>query len=247
VHVVLGAILAAALLRERRRDRLPRLAGLLRWWHRGACRALGVDVVAHGRPASAPTLFACNHVSWLDIPVLGSLVPGCFLSKAEVQGWPVVGWLARRAGTLFLKRGDRHAARAATLAMTWALRRGDNVVLFPEGTTSDGSGIRRFHARLFEAAVLAGVRVQPVALRFPAGDRGDRPDPLVPFVGDDALLPHLARLAGHPGPRAEVTFLEPLEARGADRAALAGHCEALVRSVVEGERVRADAPGVGVG
>lgn len=230
-HIALGALLAALLLGERRRHRRPRLVRLIAWWHRGACRALGVDVIVRGQPAPAPVLLLSNHVSWLDIPVLGGAAPTRFLSKAEVRGWPLLGWLAARSGTLFLRRADRAAAEAATLEMIWALRRGERVLLFPEGTTTDGTGVRRFRSRLIEAAVLADTPVQPVALRFVEGEGADR---AVPFVGEDAFLPHLVRLAGRAAVRAEVTFLDPLPARSAPREMLAARCEAGVRAVVEG-------------
>lgn len=229
-HLALGALLAVLLLGEQRRGRRPRLAGLIRWWHRGVCRVLGVEVVVHGHPAPGPVLFVCNHVSWLDIPVLGSVVPARFLSKAEVRRWPFLGWLAARAGTLFLRRADRAAAEAAALEMLWTLRRGESIVLFPEGTTTDGRTVRRFRPRLFEAAVRAGAQVQPVALRFLADGR---PAPDVPFLGEDAFLPHLLRLSRRPRIRAELTFLAPLAAREAPPARLAGRCEALVRAAVE--------------
>jgi 1-acyl-sn-glycerol-3-phosphate acyltransferase len=229
-HLALGALLAVVLLGERRRERRPRLAGLIRWWHREACRILAVQVVTHGHPAPGPVLFVCNHISWLDIPVLGSVVPARFLSKAEVRRWPFLGWLAARAGTLFLKRADRGAAEAAALEMVWTLRRGESVVLFPEGTTTDGTGVRRFRARLFEAAVLAGTPVQPVALRFLAEGQTDAD---VPFLGEDTFLPHLLRLSRRARIRAEVSFLPPLPAREAPPDTLAGRCEALVRAVVE--------------
>jgi 1-acyl-sn-glycerol-3-phosphate acyltransferase len=230
-HVALGASLAALLLGKARRRRRPRLVA---WWHRRVCRVLGVEVVVHGRPAAAPVLLACNHVSWLDIPAIGGVVDTRFLSKAEVRGWALIGWLAARAGTLFVRRADRAATEATTLEILWSLRQGERVVLFPEGTTTDGSTVRRFRSRLFDAAVLADVPVQPVALRFL---EGERLAPTVPFLGEDAFVPHLARLAGHAGLRVEVTFLEPFPARAAVRHTLAARCEAAVRAVVEGPDV----------
>jgi len=230
-HIALGVLLAGTVAGHRAWDRRPRLAGLVSWWLRVVCRVLQVKVTVHGHPATSPVLFVCNHVSWLDIPVVGGVVPARFVSKAEVRRWPLIGWLAARAGTLFLRRADRGAAQAAVLEMVWALRRGQNVVLFPEGTTTDGSVVRRFRPRMLEAALLAGTSVQPVALRFVDGDR---PDPVVPFVGDDAFLPHLLRLSGRKTTRAEVTFLEPLAVRDTRGDALAARCETLVRGVIEG-------------
>jgi 1-acyl-sn-glycerol-3-phosphate acyltransferase len=242
LHLAAGTLLAALLLGARQRRSRPRMNRLLTWWHRGVCRILGVALTVRGRPSAAPALLACNHVSWLDIPVLASVVPGRFLAKAEVREWPLVGWLAARAGTLFLRRGDRAAARSALLEMVWALRRGDHVILFPEGTTTDGAGVRRFRDRLFEAAILAGAPVQPVALRF---RDGDRTHPLVPFLGDHALVPHLARLVAAPRIDVEVTFAEAFSARGLSREALAARCEAFVRAAVNGGTGPCDTAGDG--
>jgi 1-acyl-sn-glycerol-3-phosphate acyltransferase len=157
-----------------------------------------------------------NHISWLDIPVVGSRAKIGFLSKADVRGWPLVGWMSAVAGTLFIERGaNQTAAVAAQIARAIAV--GRTLVIFPEATTSDGRQVRRFHPRLFAAALQPGLRVQPVAICYRRGAEPS-PDLQVPYVGDDTLLANLWRVARHPDLVAEVRFLAPLDPRvGEDR------------------------------
>lgn len=204
---------------------------VVRWWHRRLCRVLGVRVTVQGRPAGTPALLVANHVSWLDIPVIGGAADLAFLSKAEVRRWPLVGWLAHKAGTLFIQRGGKNASNAASEVMTFQLLRGRSVLVFPEGTTSEGDGVRRFHPRLFAAAQLADRPVQPVALRFRNG--GSR-DTVAPFVGDDSFPAHLWRVLGARGIEAELVFCPPISSRGVERRVLAEKAQAHIAAVVEG-------------
>jgi 1-acyl-sn-glycerol-3-phosphate acyltransferase len=237
LHLLVGAVLALALFGGPAPRQAARRQAVLRAWQARLCRLLGVELRVSGRPHPGPALLVCNHVSWLDIPVLGAVVPGHFLAKAELRSWPFLGWLAARAGTLFVARGERGAMDRAVMEMVWILRRGAPVVAFPEGTTTDGTRVRRFHGPMFEAAILAAVPVQPVALRFQ--DAHGEPAAAVPFLGDDAFVPHLLRLAGLPGVVAEVAFLDPIPGRAGERAALAAAARAAVRERIEDPAARA--------
>jgi lyso-ornithine lipid O-acyltransferase len=191
-----------------------------RWTQRflGAlARRLPYEYRLLGTLPTQPMLWVSNHVSWADVLVLGQLAPLTFLSKADVRQWPLLGWLARRAGTLFIRRGAGESA-PLRLEMAAHLRQGGSLLVFPEGTTTDGSGTTTFHGRLLGAAIEAGVAVQPVALKYL---RGDQLDPVAPFIGDDALWPHLKRLFQHPVAVVEVHLLAPLTSQGQDRSSLA--------------------------
>ncbi|MFE8034420.1 lysophospholipid acyltransferase family protein [Thiohalocapsa marina] len=217
-HLAAGAVvgLGVALLRRLglRCDWLP---GLVCWWHRRLCRCLALRVEARGEPAH-PALLVANHVSWLDIPVLGALGEVGFLSKAEVRRWPLVGRMSLLAGTVFLRRGA-HQTAAAGQQLAAVVRSGRSMVMFPEGTTTDGRRLLPFHPRLFAAALVPGAPwVQPVAIRY--GDDG-APDAVAPFVGDDNLLRHLLRVLRHPGLSVRVTWLAPIDSAGRDRRGLA--------------------------
>lgn len=187
-------------------DWLPRTVS---WWHGRLARALGVRVHASGELAQG-SLLVGNHVSWLDVMVLGAQGPIGFLSKSEVRRWPLAGWMAARAGTLFIERG---ASRAAELAEQIGKRieAGHSFAIFPEGTTSRGLGVRQFHPRLFAIAQQPDMTVQPVALAYrrQAAGSGRVLDPSVAYVDRQSLLANLWILLRHPGLIAEVRLLPP--------------------------------------
>ncbi len=190
--------------------------------------ALPFEVQVRGQLPAQPALWLANHVSWVDIAVLGALQPLSFLAKAEVADWPLFGWLARQAGTLFIRRGDGQALELSR-QLAGQLRAGRHLAIFPEGTSSDGSGVLRFHPRLLAAVADAGLPVQPVALRYRRAGQRDR---LAPFVGDDALPGHLLRLLGAERACVEVTLLDPIPSAGLGRSELARRAHAAIAAVV---------------
>ena len=125
----------------------------------------GILVDAPARPKASGTFYVSNHISWADIAVLGSLLDARFVARADLAGWPLAGWLARRHGTIFVERARPGDSRSQADAIATALASGHNVLLFAEGTTSDGSGVLPFRPALFAAAIAAR-RVQPVALAY---------------------------------------------------------------------------------
>lgn len=185
-----GCVLIAEILLRRRIDRAP----FARFCFAGAGRSLGFRITAQGSFSNRPVLYVSNHISWSDIPVLGGMVPLRFLSKAEVGHWPVIGWLAEQAGTLFIQRGSGKAGQTRQdIANT--LQRGQSVLVFPEGTTTAGVTVLPFHSRLLNAAAEAGVDIQPVSIAYL---RNGRPDHLAPFIGDDEFQHHLIRMLRQP-------------------------------------------------
>lgn len=207
-----------------------------RLWHRLAARVLGLRVTVHGRPATdRPLLLAANHQSWADIVALGSVVDASFIAKAEVRGWPLIGVLARLQRTVFVDRRARRETRDQADQIARRLAAGDVMVLFAEGTTSDGNAVLPFKTALFGAAQgsLAasgreGVLVQPVAVAFigvhgmPLG-RYHRP--LAAWPGDVPLKPHLLRFLREGAFDVEISFGEPLLfTAGSDRKAIAAAC-----------------------
>lgn len=203
LHLLVGLVIAAAL--GPGRQRRYRSTTPLVWWSRRLCWILNVRFHVNGTPHAGDTLFVANHISWLDIFCIAAVCPTHFLAKRDVAAWPLFGWLCRRAGTAFIQRGRSDGATEAIEQLVWRLRRGERVLVFPEGTSTIGESVRRFHPRLFKAALLARCSVQAIALRYPHA-RGT--NPAVPFVGDDALLPHLWRLLGEPAIRVELHFGE---------------------------------------
>ena len=228
-HLVLGVVVAHTLLgwASRGSARGARLrAAVAQHWTRRLCRILNLQITVHGTVSRAPTLFVANHLSWLDIPCLHAVLATDFVAKQEVAQWPLVGAMARQAGTMFLRRGDRVAAEAVGEQMTWLFKRGRSVILFPEGTTTDGSFVHRFHSRLYQPALRTHAPVQAVAVAYPhpAGVH-----PAAPFVGDDNLARHLWALLAEPSIDVTLTFCPAVITTGAgSRRTVAKHTRAQI-------------------
>ncbi|MGH8503332.1 MAG: lysophospholipid acyltransferase family protein [Gammaproteobacteria bacterium] len=231
VHIVVGLAIIATLLR-RGESRPPgeREREVIRWWQRRSSHILGLNIKVVGSLPQRPVLVVSNHISWLDIPVLGSVLPVSFVSKSEIRSWPLLGIISGRGGTLYIRRGGKNAANQAAEQIAFRLRRGDNIVLFPEGTTTDGHSVRRFHPRLFGAAVHAEADVQPVAIRYP------HPlgvHPAAPFVNNEPLFSHGLRALGEKRIDVEVTLCPPLTCQPVDRRTLAKLAHEAILEVVE--------------
>ncbi|WP_373289041.1 lysophospholipid acyltransferase family protein [Aureimonas endophytica] len=226
----------------RRGWRVARRLPLL--WHRVAAPVAGIDVRVVGAPArERPLLLVSNHQSWADIIVLGSIMELCFIAKAEVRSWPGFGLLARLQRTVFVAREERRRTGEQADAIAERLVSGDAMVLFAEGTTSDGNEVLPFRTALFGAAEAALRRsgrsdmlVQPVAVAFvgshglPLGRFGR---PLAAWPGSVPLVPHLPRFLAEGSVQAVVAFGAPIRfPAGGDRKALARACEAAVRRLL---------------
>jgi 1-acyl-sn-glycerol-3-phosphate acyltransferase len=158
---------------------------------RDGCRAVlrhhGIEVELDGLPPAGPVLLACNHVSWLDPIVVAAFAPCAPISKLDVRGWPVVGALAGRLGVIFHERGSTGSGLKVLRQAEQALRNRVALLNFPEGTTTDGAGVLRFHKGLFGLARRLGVPVVPVAIRYAPAD--------LAWTGDATFVPHYLRLA----------------------------------------------------
>lgn len=200
--LIAGAVSITEWLIRRDIDRTP----FARFCFATAARCLGFQVHTQGLIAPGPALLVSNHISWSDIPILGGVVKLRFLSKSEVRSWPVIGWLAAQAGTLFIRRGGGQARKTRdTIAET--LASGQSVLVFPEGTTSVGITVLPFHSRLLSAAQEAGVPIQPISIGY---RRNGHADHLAPFIGDDAFQTHLLRLLKEPAVDVTVTLHAPV-------------------------------------
>ena len=178
------------------------------WWSGTLVRLFGFRIRAVGTPLPGAVMYVANHVSWLDIELMHSQRAISFVAKSEIARWPLVGWLATRAGTIYHQRGSTDSMAAVMARVVERLREGRPVGIFPEGGTGRGDEVRTFHARIFQSALDAGVPVQPVALRY--GNDG-RQDPSVPFGVKESFAANFFRLLGNPSMDAEVHFLEPVE------------------------------------
>jgi lyso-ornithine lipid O-acyltransferase len=177
------------------------------------CAALAIEVHIHGDMPTDHALWVSNHVSWTDIPVIGSAAPVFFLSKAEVATWPLIGRLAKAAGTLFIKRGSGDAS-AVAVQMAGFLRQKLPILFFPEGTTTDGRDIRRLHSKLLSAAIDTNTPVQPLVLCYQGPD--GRLDSTMPYIGSMTFATHLQSVLGRSKVRTHLLPLPAISVEGHD-------------------------------
>ena len=180
---------------------------LIRWWSWVLMRVFGITVRGVGPALPGATMFVANHVSWVDIVVLHSQRMMGFVAKREIASWPLVGWMAKRAETIFHQRGSQESLGGVVEQMVARLRNGQSVGAFPEGGTRGGHGLGPFHARIFTAAVEAAAPVQPVALRYGEGGSAQT---RVAFQPGENFLQNFLRLLGDPPCVADVVFLDPI-------------------------------------
>ncbi|NEV62003.1 lysophospholipid acyltransferase family protein [Thiorhodococcus minor] len=232
-HLITGAVIAAYVrARYGRAERPPAwLPAAVRWWHARLCRALGIEIEVRGRLAHG-CLLVGNHISWLDIPAIGAQDNIGFLSKSDVRHWPLIGWMAEIAGTRFIERGGNQSSQVFDHLRS-DLMRGRAVMIFPEGTTTDGDSVKRFHPRLLAAAQAPDLGIQPVAISYHRGD-DPAPDQDAPYVGEDSLAANLWRLLRHPNLIAKIRFLPPIrDTQGEQRRALAERTRAAVLEALD--------------
>ena len=217
MHVLHG--LAIVLLRFRALDAAQRHERI-QWWSEKTLRLMGIGLQVEGSVSPGGVLLAANHVSWLDITVLHAVVPHArFVSKADIQSWPLLSRLADAADTLYLERARKRDALRVVHLLAEALVAGQTIAIFPEGTTSDGQGLLPFHANLFEAAIATSTPVQPVALRF--SDARGPVSAAVEFVGATTLVASVWRVACGDGLVAHVMLLPARPSAHVNRRALA--------------------------
>lgn len=186
---------------------------------------IGLRINPHGQARRMDVLYVANHVSWMDIVALGSVTGCVFVSKAEVEQWPVIGWLADQIGTVYVKRDDRRTVRGQAHELWEAVASGEPVTLFPEGTTNDGIMIKPFRASLLASMIDPpnGARVQPVALDYGTAAAE------IAWIEDD-LAPNLKRvLARRETLPLHIYFLDPLSDKMThDRKQMAAAAQAAI-------------------
>ncbi len=228
------------------------------YFHRLFLRLFDVRVIVRGTPPSTghPTLVLANHVSWLDIPVMASLLPLSFIAKHEIASWPVFGFCARLQRCIFLDRSRKSATAEVNAEVAERLAGGDAIVLFPEGTTGDGNRLLPFRSSLVGAARAAlaesaheEIRLQPMAVAYTRRNglpvtRREMPD--IAWYGDMELPPHFLAYAKGGPLDVVVSWGEPIPfGRETDRKRATFQAEAEVRRALRGAALRsAPAPHV---
>lgn len=205
------------------------------WWAANMCRIFGLRRKVSGSFIAGPVLIAANHISWIDILLLHGVSPMGFVAKAEIERWPLAGCLARFGDTVFHRRGSHDSASSVVGEMARRLEEGRKVAVFAEGGILPGSGVKRFHARLFAAAIDSGKPVQPVMLRY---FLSGRPYHEITFLPGESFMANIFRLLRQPVCTAEVRILPAIMPQGRQRRELAGEAQAAVAAAFDSEPVR---------
>lgn len=226
LHLLQGMLTIAAVFPfyspARRRTAVKR-------WSHSLLRMLAVELHVLGkapRRDGPPAMLVANHVSWLDIYAINAVLPARFVAKSEIRKWPVIGWLSAKTGTLFIERARRRDTLRISAEIVAAMQRGEVVTVFPEGTTTDGSQVLRFHGSLLQPALQAEADIHPVALRYERSDGSLCVE--AAYDGDKSLWDTLRAIVALPVIHVHVWFLQSLPAAGADRRTLAHAAQAVI-------------------
>ncbi|MBI3901660.1 MAG: 1-acyl-sn-glycerol-3-phosphate acyltransferase [Nitrosomonadales bacterium] len=229
-HIIYGMLLAGfypAL-------NAPTQRCILKHWSHGLLNILRVGLETHGshfhHGAGQGRLFVANHISWLDAVALNAAAPACFVAKAELADWPLLGWMCRRTGTLFIRRDLRRDAAHINERITAALQQEKCIAVFPEGTTTDGTHPGHFHSSLLQGALDAGAAIQPVAIRYHDGSGEHNGD--AAYVGDMTFIQSLWKILCSPCLHATLVYLPHLPQAGKSRRILAAQAQGAVHTAL---------------
>ncbi len=210
----------------------------MRAWSRQLLAMLSVRVrITAAAPLAPRCMLISNHISWLDIFVLAARYPAIFVAKSEIRRWPLVGSLCARAGTVFIERGRHASARRTNAILNAAIARGALISIFPEGTTTDGHHVGRFHAALFQPAIDSDASIQPAAIRYvdAADNYCDAPN----FVGETTFLESLWHITAMRRIVAELRLPACIPAAGHDRRVLAAEVHTAIENCLHAAYGRA--------
>jgi len=216
-------------------------AHIVKNWMRRGSRILGLNIQVSGTACGGASVLVSNHISWLDIVAIAATTPVIFVSKADLQHWPIVGVLAKLTGTVFIKRGSLFAVHKTLGFLKEVNNRGRKTVFFPEGTTTRGEGVNKFNSGLFESAYISNCPVQPVAISYFNRGRPDRK--IAPYVDDDHFIRHLWNLLLQRKIDLQLDFLDEMQAEKFSRQDLAQACQLRITEVIEtSAMINADYP-----
>jgi 1-acyl-sn-glycerol-3-phosphate acyltransferase len=181
-------------------------------WLQWFSAIVNLHIIKDGELPERRAIFVSNHISWLDIIVIGQYFPAYFVAKSDISSWPVIGYLAKQGGTIFIRRGNKQHIKTTAEKMVWLLKQNGNIVAFPEGTTTRGDEVLHFHSSLFQPALLTRTAIQPVALQY-QGEAKEH----APYVGDDVFVPHLIKMLALDRIEVRLSFLPAISSTGKSR------------------------------
>lgn len=198
-------------------------------WCRDVLDILDIRVIVQGQTPPGrvrSVLFVANHISWMDILLLNACQRVRFVAKEEVRSWPLIGWIAFRTGTLFLKRTSTHQLARVMKSTAASLRNGDCVALFPEGTTTDGSSVQAFRSGLFESAIESKALIWPIGISYHRLDGTLDTD--IAFLGSESLVSSVLNVLSRPTTQARLWFSNPVDSSAGNRHELTALCRNAV-------------------
>lgn len=236
LHMLLGLFTVTFIFPIASKNRQLRL---IQWWNKRVLTILNIQVMQYGHPSppyqsTSRHMMIANHISWLDIFAINSIFPLRFIAKSDIKSWPVFGYLASKANVLFIEREKKHEARHMISTATNSLKAGDNLCLFPEGTTTDGTEIKPFKSSLIEAAIQAKATLWPAAIRYPHPDGSI--NTTMAYAGDTTLIQSIAQILSLKQAVVEVHFLTPIDTQAlvdTDRRTLTLHMQNLIKDTLK--------------
>ncbi len=189
--------------------------GLFRFWVDDLKRSMNTEIHVHGRPMQQEGMFVSNHISWLDTIILNRVKALSFVARHDLAEWPFLGKFTQRMSSVFIDRSNKFQAYRSIPALEERLNQGRSVVVFPESTTSDGTGLLPFYPMFYEAAVRTRSMIQPIAIRYTDGLGKQIVEPA--FINEDSFLDTLSRILWVDKVHAHLCFLEPIDAQKVGR------------------------------
>lgn len=215
LHIVVGITILATVwvfCEQATRDKL------IRWWSKGVLWRFNIKVVTFGQPPSLAqenSMILANHISWIDIYALNSVIPVRFIAKSDINNWPVFGYLARKSGTIFINRTSRKDTARIVDKTAESLLNGNNVAFFPEGTTTDGTTLGHFKSSLVQAAIEANVALKPLAIRYPNPDGST--NTRLAYAGETTMAESMMQALITKQPIVELHFLPNIDSHSGNR------------------------------
>lgn len=215
IHILYGLSVSATVLSylEHQKKHL-----IIKLWSEKLLHILNVKLTVEGSPPSqrlSNTMFVSNHISWLDIYALNSVHPVRFIAKSEVARWPILGWLAKQANTIFIERARKKDAQRITIEATESLKNGDCLCYFPEGTTTNGTELLPFKSSLIQAAINTHGDVWPLAIYYPNQDGS--PNTRMAFAGETTFIESIWQIISLQESEVKLYFLQRIQSRGYER------------------------------
>ena len=229
-HVAVGLVAVGLVFRRVSPAWRARLTG---WWARKLLRIQNIVLTVRGARPSAQArnlIVAANHVSWVDIFVISAAHPARFVAKSEIRDWPIAGWLSDKAGTIFIRRTRRSDTAKINELIHAVLAEGATIGFFPEGTTTKGDKLLKFHTSLFEPAVANSATLAPAAICYRASD-GELND-AVAFIGELSFAESVGLIIRQKSMIAQITFAPPIGAAGLSRRELALQAEGAIAAIL---------------